>query len=128
MSVDNNLKHILKKQIEISRPLSEEIINCLENPVYSNGKRMKCGDTPLHVLEIRLLNAKKFYIKLNSGYSGVVDESSFSKSAEYFEDEKFKCDGTVLKMILFPSEDINDISENYWYAGGDEKSTRVIKR
>lgn len=126
--LDKQLKTILLRQVKKSRPLSDKLINDLPNPRYFNGRLMKYGDIPLHVLEIKSLNPDAVVIKVFPEYKKYPGDSVFYQSAQFSLVKEDQLSPMQLNLLVFSSDDIDEISRKYWYAGGNEDATHVIKR
>jgi hypothetical protein len=125
--IDKKLKSMLIKQIAISRPLSDKLIKDLANPRYASGKLMKYGDIPLHVLECFPMNPEEFELKMIPPKIKIPGMQN-SPTAMWTLRTGTISGSCNLRMILLEQSEIDEFCRKYWYAGGNEKATQVIKR
>lgn len=124
--IDKKLRSLLLKQLKKSRPLSDKIIKDLANPRYTSGRLMKFGDIPLHVLELSPVISNTVELKF---YHESISFPGIPITPTAFFSPKVDDVGAMkLTIVLLCSEEIDEFCRKYWYAGGDEDATRVIKK
>lgn len=124
---DKKLKHLLLEQLKKSRPLSDKIIKDLANPRYTSGKLMKFGDIPLHVLEMKPKNSDAVELRM-CPKSVDIPGIQITPTAIFYPKVDSDIRSTQLVLVLLCSDEIDEFCRKYWYAGGNEDATMVIKR
>jgi len=111
VKIDRKLKTFLLEQASENRPLSEEILEFIQNPKYSSGKEMKAGDIPVHFLRAYFENPP---IDLNKK---LIDVRRTFKNKKIIK----------LEMILLEKSEIDFYSREYKFVQKDKKIIKAVK-
>ena len=138
---DKKLEEMLIKQMAVSQPVSDKVVKTLKHPRYTSGKLIKYGDIILHVLESKADDPTKVYVRLLPETS--IPGYDYHPTALLYPKEKVDLENITpelsrdlddgfakftLSLVIFNSDDIDEICKEYWYAGGTEKAIHVIKQ